>query len=157
MRYLHTDTILFQHDYPEALVRQQQMHWDPVIESVSRRLGVSFQTTTSLFSVQQAPETLKQCEQTLFGFSGQQLAAFEKAVMETKSFLLAFAFLEQHKLSLDEVVHAARLEHVTQQERWGTIEGTHDLDMQQTRRHLAAAALCFLHDRPASETIQLQE
>lgn len=91
------------------------------------------------------------------------LVALERAVLTSKSFLAGAALLrsaccnpelmkELYQLnkntpddyfhrSLEEIIEMANLETIFQTEEWGEVEDTHDVDAEDWRRNLAAAAL----------------
>ena len=65
---------------------------------------------------------------------------FERATIQTKSFLIALA-LTKRRLSVDEAVAAARVETLAQTAMWGEVEDAHDVEVEEMRRQLASAML----------------
>ena len=49
------------------------------------------------------------------------MTAFERAVLASKSYLIALALVEGH-LTVDEAAHAAHVEVQSQIDRWGEVE-----------------------------------
>jgi ATP synthase F1 complex assembly factor 2 len=72
-----------------------------------------------------------------------QLAAAEQLAASCKSVLLGMAATAQ-ALSIEQVLAVARLEEDHQIERWGLVEGGHDVDIADLRVRVAAPCL-FLH------------
>jgi chaperone required for assembly of F1-ATPase len=66
---------------------------------------------------------------------------FERAVTSTKSFCIALALMER-QLSVQGAARAARVEALAQIQRWGSVEDTHDVEVEDMHRQLASA-LCY--------------
>jgi ATP synthase F1 complex assembly factor 2 len=69
-----------------------------------------------------------------------ELAAFERAVYATKSFVAALAFVKG-RITAHEAAQAAHVEVSAQIEQWGEVEDTHDVDYQDIRRSLGTVAM----------------
>lgn len=54
-------------------------------------------------------------------FDAVELAAFEKAVLSSKSFIVALALVKR-RITVDDAAKAARLEVLHQIDRWGEVE-----------------------------------
>lgn len=80
------------------------------------------------------------------GLDNFQLAAFEKAVMQTKSFIIALA-LVKGRIGVEEAALAARVEVLHQIERWGEVDDAHDVDEEDIKRQLGSVACALMeHD-----------
>ncbi|KAG8861242.1 ATP synthase complex assembly protein atp12 [Tulasnella sp. 330] len=144
MKYLATDTICFHQDKPPALVRLQEKHWDPILESLQKALGVDIKIHKALFASGQNKNTTAALLDRISTFDQWQLAAFERSVYATKSFLVSLALVTQ-RLSVEEASTIANVEVLSQIETWGMVEDTHDVDECDIRRQLGSAT-CLLVD-----------
>ncbi|KAJ1916721.1 chaperone [Tieghemiomyces parasiticus] len=120
-RYLHTDAICLHQDHPQALINLQLKHWRPVTEWIEKEYQVRIHTTDQLFNMSQSPETEAKLVAAVTEFSPLKLAAFERAVMHSKSFLLALALVNR-QVSVDDAVLAAHVEVLSQIQQWGLVE-----------------------------------
>jgi len=144
LKYLDTDTICFHEDRPPALVRLQEEHWNPLLDKMRTTYGVKIEIIQSIFSSGQPQETKRLFRSVVAEFDEWKLAAFERSVYTTKSFLIALALVQRH-ISVDQASIVAHVEVLSQIERWGEVEDTHDVDYRDVRRQLGSAA-CLLVD-----------
>ncbi|KAJ2984549.1 ATP synthase complex assembly protein atp12, partial [Globomyces sp. JEL0801] len=72
---------------------------------------------------------------TLESYDNIKLAAFEKAVLRAKSFMIGLALIER-RISVEYASMAARLEVQQQINRWGEVEDAHDIDRDDLKRQL---------------------
>ncbi|KAG9008600.1 ATP synthase complex assembly protein atp12 [Tulasnella sp. JGI-2019a] len=144
MKYLQTDTICFHEDKPPALVRLQAKHWDPILESLRKEFNVDIKVHKDLFASGQDKKTEAALLDRISAFDQWQLAAFERSVYATKSFLISLALMMQ-RLSVEEASTIANVEVLSQIETWGMVEDTHDVDECDIRRQLGSAS-CLLVD-----------
>jgi ATP synthase F1 complex assembly factor 2 len=138
MGYVHTDAVCYQQDYPESFVKLQQEYWNPVIEWVNRKYSVNVKTTSSILRVEQPAEVVEKFREIIQGYDAFTLAAFEKIVLRTKSFMIGLALVER-EISVDFATMAARLEVHHQIQRWGEVEDAHDVDREDLQRQLGSA------------------
>ncbi|KAL7414610.1 hypothetical protein BDY24DRAFT_28855 [Mrakia frigida] len=151
LRYLGTDTICFQEVRQHGdLVKLQEERWDPVLDWVREEYGLEVKVHDSLFSSRQPPATTAKLAEIISNYSSWKLAAFERAVYTTKSFLLALALVEG-RLTVEEASLASHVEVDSQIRLWGEVEDTHDVDFQDVRRQLGSVK-CFLIDSDATES-----
>ncbi len=150
IRYFQTDTICFHESEPEALVRQQTTHWDPLLAWAEARWGIAIERYRGILLSSSQPaasvQTLLQHVQGTYG--ALELAAFERAVLTTKSFIIALALLEG-KLDVEAAALAAEVEVNSQTERWGQVEDTHDVDYSDVRRLLGSVAAVLVKEKDA--------
>ncbi|BEJ12860.1 hypothetical protein CspHIS471_0300340 [Cutaneotrichosporon sp. HIS471] len=139
MEYLDTDTIAFPGDAPAALVRLQKDHWDPLIQWLKEKYGVTLGQTTGFGLPEHSEGAAGELRKVLEGMDSWQLAAFERTVYATKSFVVALAFVEG-RITAHEAALAAQVEVAAQIEQWGEVEDTHDVDYQDIRRSLGTVA-----------------
>ncbi|KAG9016287.1 ATP synthase complex assembly protein atp12, partial [Tulasnella sp. 427] len=129
---------------PPALVRLQEKHWEPLIQRIEKDYGVKINIIKTLFGAGQPPATKRILAAVIEDFDEWELAALERSVYSTKSFLAGFALVKGH-LSVDDVANVAHVEVLSQIETWGEVEDSHDVDYRDIRRQLGSAA-CLLVD-----------
>ncbi|KNF01968.1 hypothetical protein PSTG_04792 [Puccinia striiformis f. sp. tritici PST-78] len=99
MNYLNTDTICFHESKPRVLVEMQKKHWDPLLEWLKKRYQIELKVYhDSILFLKQSPEIHSQLKQIISQFDPLKLAAFERAVHATKSFVIALALVENHTM-----------------------------------------------------------
>ncbi|KAI9500447.1 hypothetical protein BX070DRAFT_195868 [Coemansia spiralis] len=143
LKYFQTDSACFHEEYPRVLVELQQKHYTPIVEWAKSKYGIDIQTTTNIFALRQPPESTKDLRDAVSEFSPLKLAAFEKAVMTAKSFLIGLALVEQ-RISAEEAAMAAQVEANSQMQLWGELENAHDIDNAAIRQILGASACAAL-------------
>lgn len=75
-----------------------------------------------ILSIKQSPEVIEKFREIVQQYDPFKLAAFEKAVLRSKSFMIALALVERG-ISVEFASKAARLEVLHQIDRWGEVEG----------------------------------
>ncbi|KAL7420828.1 hypothetical protein Q5752_004781 [Cryptotrichosporon argae] len=141
LQYLETDTICYPHDEPSQLVRLQDAHWSPLLSWLEATYGIRLNLADGLAPASQAADSVAKLRALVAGMDGWELAAFERAVYASKSFVIALA-LVKGQLGANEAAEAAHVEVRSQIEQWGEVEDTHDVDYQDIRRALGSVA-CF--------------
>ncbi|ORY79817.1 hypothetical protein BCR37DRAFT_403132 [Protomyces lactucae-debilis] len=161
LRYLDTDAVLIHIDGPERLLKMQQDEWTPI-----RLWGESFfgckisflPADAGIVTHRQSTETRQAAKTWLGTLDKWELAAFERSVYVTKSFLLSTLLVESQKQGLlvptgtqdaadqgrvdvERIASLATLEVRYQTGLWGEVEDTHDVDHVDVRRQLASAVL----------------
>ncbi|KAH8108176.1 ATP12-domain-containing protein [Cristinia sonorae] len=142
LKYLETDTICFHSDDPPGVVKLQQEHWDPLLKWARETFNVEINTSDALFLTRHPDDTIKKFDDILATFDPWQMAAMERAVYASKSFLIALALVLQ-RIDVEAAAKAAHVEVNSQIERWGEVEDSHDVDYQNIRQQLGSAA-CLL-------------
>lgn len=148
MNYLDTDTICFHESEPKILVEMQIKHWIPLVEWVQKSFQINLKIhKDSITFEKQSQNTHSILKNIVNKFDPLKLAAFERAVLSTKSFIISLALVEG-QLSIDEASDASRVEVLSQIHRWGEVEDTHDVDHQEIRMKLGSVK-CALIDIPS--------
>ena len=173
MRYLGTDTLLCWapktnlHDPNENkssanLRERQKTIAEPVISFLTTHVFpgveiVEILDEDSIVPKSQPEMTTHIIRGWVSGLPPYELAALERAVLATKSLLIAARILvewsqewthlqnrpdlEKTKFGIEEAREAATLELAHQTEQWGEVEDTHDVDKEDIRRQLGSAIL----------------
>ncbi|CEP13750.1 hypothetical protein [Parasitella parasitica] len=121
MLYFDTDAICYHEEFPEILTKLQDSYWKPIIDWAEETYHVKINTTTDIFAVSQPEETKAKFKAIIEDMNPLELAAFEKAVMSSKSFLIGFALI-QKGISVEHAAQAAHVEMNAQMDRWGEVE-----------------------------------
>ncbi|KAL7750610.1 ATP synthase mitochondrial F1 complex assembly factor 2 [Sorochytrium milnesiophthora] len=140
IKYLRTDAICFHSDFPEVLVQLQTKHWEPLIEWAKNKFGVDIRPAYGLLNSSQPQQTEDTLRQHIERYTPLKLAAFERATMTAKSFIVGLALVEGH-ISALEASRAARVELESQIQQWGEVEDSHDVDKEDLQRQMASVAL----------------
>jgi len=117
----------FQEDHPPILVQLQHEHWDPLLAWVKERFGSTIVPITGLLGASQADDAVAPLRRHIDSYDAWELAAFERAVMATKSFVIALRLVEANRTSdgeqwgVEEASQAAEVEVKSQTEKWGMV------------------------------------
>ena len=174
LRYLDTDTLLSWapekniHEPTEAeggekteSLRDLQIRTaQPIIAFLVNRVwpGVEIRPTLeqdSIMPVPQLPETKDVIRGWIAGLGPYELAGLERAVLASKSLLVAarlvvewsehFRHLQPRgglrEFGIEKAAEASSLEVTWQTGRWGEVEDTHDVDKEDLRRQLGSVIL----------------
>lgn len=104
------------------------------------KYGVELVVSEGILPAIQTPETLVKLQAVVEEMNIWELAAFERVVYATKSFVIGLA-LVKGRITAHEAALASHVEVASQIERWGEVEDTHDVDYQDIRRALGSAAV----------------
>lgn len=143
LNYISTDTVLFQSNAEEDLLKLQEQEWDPVIKWFNQRYETNIIKTLDISTPQVSPDDKMNISKYLTSHNIEILHGFIFAVDTLKSIILAFATIDQY-LSVERAVHLSRLEEEYQLGYWGRVEWAHDISQQDLQSRLAAATL-FIH------------
>ncbi|KAJ3357099.1 ATP synthase complex assembly protein atp12 [Entophlyctis luteolus] len=143
-KYLDTDSILYMQDSPADLVAMQDTYWRPIIAWAEREFGgIRIETTSGIGSIAQPAETTSALLGFMRALPPLHFAAFERATLAAKSFLIATA-LVRRGISVPFAAAAARVEVDHQVRAWGEVLDAHDVDAASLRRDLASAVASLL-------------
>lgn len=102
-------------------MRLQEEHWAPLIQWLKDAYGITLKEAEGFGTADQTPETVAKFRNILEGMDPFQLAAMERAVYATKSFVIALALVEG-RITAHEAALASHVEVASQIERWGEVE-----------------------------------
>jgi ATP synthase F1 complex assembly factor 2 len=132
MSYLDTDTICFHEDFPEILVKLQDEHWKPILKWIEKQYDVELKVTDGIFQVEQPHRTKDTLRKLVDGMDALELAALERAVISSKSFLIGLALVKRG-ITVEQAAQATHVEVNSQIDRWGEVE---DSKCQIMKRYL---------------------
>lgn len=87
---------------------------------------MEIKTTHGILRVKQSDKVMDKFKEIITEYDAFKLAAFEKAVLRSKSFMIGLAVVER-AFPVDFLANAARLEVMHQINRWGEVEGIYYL------------------------------
>ena len=152
LEYLHTDTIVFREENPEAWEDLQAEVWDPLVAWANGKYALDLQTTTAIFAPEVSEGDLATMRNVVDGFGDESVPAgtpdhktwglmgLEHLTATSKSMIVSLALLDG-EVTVEEAARAARLEVVFQTSRFGEVEWHHTLEQYDTTVRLGAAAL----------------
>ena len=130
--YAETDLLCYWAEEQELQARQQA-EWEPVLQWVQSRYGVTFERCVGIMPVQQPQASLDEIAKQISALDNYQLVAAAQMVPALGSVLLVLAVLEGH-ISVDEAISISQLDERYQVEKWGE-----DEEATQRRQEKAAA------------------
>ncbi|CAG8513835.1 11924_t:CDS:2 [Ambispora gerdemannii] len=145
LSYLDNDTLCYQQSYPESLVELQKRHWDPLLRWAQKFYEVEIKVTNSIMGVKQSGSTMEKLKKAVDEFEPLKLAAFERAVITSKSYLISLGLVER-QINAKQATEAAHVEVESQTRQWGIVEDAHDVENEHVRCQLGSVA-CMLIDR----------
>lgn len=113
LKYIHTDSVCYMQDYPSSFVELQKNNWIPLINWLDTCYGIKIDTTHGINPIKQSDEVVKKLRAVIDAYDIYKLAAFEKAVLRAKSFIIGLGLIEG-RISVDEAVVASNLEVIQQ-------------------------------------------
>lgn len=137
MPYLETDTLCFE-DENKFVLERQRAEWGPLIEWFNQRFGVKLAISTGLAPPQHPEGTIEKVQNDLLKKDPWELCALEVATASAKSLIVACALLERPDMDAEQAFKLAWLEELGQIERWGLVEGEHDISHQDAQAWLSA-------------------
>ncbi|KAI9034379.1 hypothetical protein DFJ74DRAFT_649336 [Hyaloraphidium curvatum] len=146
LKYFQTDTVCFREPYPMTLVEMQKNFWDPLIAWVAVEFGCDVKVTDGIEAITQDPKTVETLRAAVEALDPFELAAFERMVLNTKSYIISLAVVRRF-LNVEEATAAARVELEHQINRWGEVEDTHDVDREEIRRQIGSAVIAILKEQ----------
>lgn len=122
----------------------QTTYWSPIIAWLKTKYDLDIVTTDGIVRIQQPDKALTTFREIVESYDPLKLAAFEQAVLRSKSFMIGLALVER-EISVEFATKAARLEVMQQIDRWGEVEGNynfhvdaHDLEREDLRRQFGS-------------------
>eukprot|EP00927_Polykrikos_kofoidii_P060272 TRINITY_DN55292_c0_g1_i1.p1 TRINITY_DN55292_c0_g1~~TRINITY_DN55292_c0_g1_i1.p1 ORF type:complete len:309 (-),score=45.63 TRINITY_DN55292_c0_g1_i1:68-994(-) len=139
MPYLVTDTVCYEDDQ-ELLAELQKNEWGPLRKWFEERIGVAPLSVARGLAVPAHPEgTLATAEHHLKKRNSWELCALEIATNTSKSLVVATALFDREDMTAKKALRLALLEEFFQIERWGLVEGEHDVTHENALLWLDAA------------------
>ena len=136
LQYLPTDSVVCRSE-AGTLADTQEQAYAPALKWAKERLSLLIEPTDSIFGAKVHEEETQKVENHLKSLDDWHLAAAEQLAASCKSVLLALATVDG-VLGVEEAFNAARLEEDYNIQRWGLVEGGHDIDIADIKVRVAA-------------------
>lgn len=143
----------FHETHPPVLVELQKKHWDPILEWTSKYFNLPpIRVFTDILGIEQDEKVIRALRHHISTYDEWDLAALERIIRSSKSFLIGLRLLESTKagkeaeFGVKEAAEAAEVEVKSQTERWGEVEDTHDVDHADLRKTLGSVACAVVTD-----------
>ncbi|CAK9090075.1 unnamed protein product [Durusdinium trenchii] len=131
------DTVCFQGEQ-DLLADRQRQEWGPLREWFESEYNVKLGVATGLASPNHPEETILRVTEQLLSRDIWELCALEIATQTAKSFIVASALVDRETCLAEEAIRLAQLEEDFQVERWGMVEGDHDVTESEMLKWLTA-------------------
>lgn len=136
--FLETDTVCFEDDQ-EALAAMQRAEWGPLRQWFEERFGLTLAVGRGFTAPCHPEYTLTSVEKALAARSEWDLCAIEVATSTAKSLIVAVALVDKPDMAAEDALRWALLEEHFQIERWGLVEGEHDVAHSEALKWLRAS------------------
>lgn len=136
--YLSADTVCFEEEN-DRLAALQVAEWGPLREWFEASFSVKLSVARGLGVPRHAEGTEEAVGLILAARDDWELCALEVTTQSTKSLVVAAALLDRSSTTAEDALRWALLEEFFQIERWGLVEGEHDVAHADSLRWLAAA------------------
>ncbi|XP_076885115.1 uncharacterized protein LOC143534538 [Bidens hawaiensis] len=113
---------------------------DPLLKWVESEFGFKPVVYSSFFGGKQEDGLVTAIESVLKKTNDNELAAIDALASASHSLVISIA-LFSGRLQIEEVIEIIRLEEDMQVEKWGLVEGGHDLDVADLKVQISSAAV----------------
>ncbi|KAL4568274.1 hypothetical protein LXL04_023882 [Taraxacum kok-saghyz] len=113
---------------------------DPLLKWVESEFGVKPVVYSSFFGGKQEEGLVKAVENVVKKTDDNELAAIDALTSASHSLIISIAVF-RGVIGIQEAIELIRLEEDMQVERWGLVEGGHDLDVADLKVQIASAAV----------------
>ena len=140
--YGRTDLLCYRAEQPASLVERQNVGWNPWLDWLQTRFGVSLAVTQGVMPIAQDEAAIEQLRQAVARFDDFALSGLFNLTVMLGSLVLALAVL-QEELDVERAADLAEIDAVFQAERWGedhfAIKRRRDVrhDIAQVGKYLA--------------------
>lgn len=142
--YGGSDLLCYRAEGPEALVAEQALAWDPLLEWAADALGAPLRVTTGVVHVPQPEASLAALRGQVSGLTPFRLAAFHDLVALSGSLVLALA-VTRNRVGVEDAWRVSRIDEDWQIAQWGEDEEAADVARRKHEAFLLADrfyALC---------------
>lgn len=150
--YLATDTVCYEDD-SGLLAELQAKEWGSLREWFQSHVGVTLSVARGLGIPNHPEGTLEAVEKQLRQRDEWELCALEIATQTAKSLIVATALLDREGTSPPDALRWAMLEEFFQIERWGLVEGEHDVSHSDSLAWLQACQR-FVHTKRQGNAVE---
>ena len=140
LKFFHTDLACCRDQSGTPLAERQAEVLDPIVEFASQRLGAKINVSDAIVGAEQSNEAVSALNKFLRELSDYEMAALDAIGGVTKSTIISINVLDGN-IGVEEAIIASRLEEDIQMERWGLVEGGHDIDIADVRVRVASPSV----------------
>ncbi|OMO95000.1 ATP12, ATPase F1F0-assembly protein [Corchorus capsularis] len=144
MKKFHQDLVFCRapddNDLTVGVHARQVEKIDPLLEWVASEFGYKPIVYTSYFGGKQGDELTKAVENVLKNTNDCELAGIDALAAAGHSLVIALGIF-RGKLQIEEAIELIRLEEDLQVDKWGLVEGGHDVDIADLKVQISSAAV----------------
>ncbi|PKA56540.1 hypothetical protein AXF42_Ash015313 [Apostasia shenzhenica] len=126
--------------FTKGVLEKQEEKIDPLLDWVKLEFGFRPMVYSSFFGGKQEDGLVKAVESALKKTNDCELAAIDAIAAAAHSLVIPLAIFRE-RLSIEEAIELIRLEEDLQVERWGLVEGGHDVDIADLQVHISSAVV----------------
>ncbi|KAL1812248.1 hypothetical protein ACET3Z_022313 [Daucus carota] len=127
-------------DLTSGVLERQEEKIDPLLKWVESEFGFKPVLYSSFFGGKQDDGLVNAIKSLLKATNDCELAAIDALASAAHSLIIAIGIF-RGKLQIDEAIELIRLEEDLQVDRWGLVEGGHDLDVADLKVQIASAVV----------------
>ncbi|CAE6203626.1 unnamed protein product [Arabidopsis arenosa] len=143
-RKLHQDLVFFRAPEDNDLTSDvhviQVERIDPLLEWIESEFGVKPKVYSSIFGGKQDDKLVKAVEDLLKKTNDGELASIDALQASAHSIVIALGIF-CGKLQIDDAIKLIRLEEDLQVDKWGLVEGGHDIDIADLKVQISSATV----------------
>ncbi|KAH0453132.1 hypothetical protein IEQ34_017456 [Dendrobium chrysotoxum] len=127
-------------DLTKGVREKQEEKIDPLIEWLQSEFGFKPKLHSSLFGCKQDDNFVNAVENVLQKTTDCELAAIDAIAASAHSLVIALAIFRE-RLNIEETMELIRLEEDLQVDKWGLVEGGHDVDIADLQVQISSAVV----------------
>ena len=118
LSFLETDLLCYRAREPDALVREQNEVWQPLLNWCEGLIGSAFNVTSGIMPVSQVPTLVPSARKILRSYNDFELLGLHQFTSISGSAVIGLALLENH-IELEAAYQAAFIDDYFQINNWG--------------------------------------
>lgn len=127
-------------DLTKGVLKRQEEKIDPILDWVQSEFGFKPDVHYSIFGGKQGDDLVKAIEERLKRTTDCELAAIDALASAAHSLVIPLAMIHG-RLGIEEAIELIRLEEDLQVDRWGLVEGGHDVDIADLQVQMSSAVV----------------
>ncbi|XP_068663763.1 uncharacterized protein [Aristolochia californica] len=144
MKKIHQDLVFCRapgdNNLTSGVLEKQVEKMNPVLNWIESEFGVKPVVYSSFFGGRQEQSLVKAVENCLKNTSDCEFASIDAMAAAAHSLMIAIG-IYRGRLRIEEAIELIRLEENLQVDRWGLVEGGHDVDIADLKVQLSSAAV----------------
>lgn len=127
-------------DMTKSVLEKQKEKIDPILDWVESEFGFKPVVHDSFFGCKQEEGLVKAVENCLKNTTDCELASIDAMVSASHSLIIPLAIF-RGRIGIEEAIELVRLEEDVQVDRWGLVEGGHDIDIADLQVQISSAVV----------------